>query len=343
MEDTVLPAGFHDLLYEQATQQRHAINTLLSTFRSFGYNEVYPPLVEYEASLFHGAGQALSGKTFRLMDPLSHKMMGLRADMTMQVARIAATRLKNAPKPLRLSYAGQVLQVKSKELQAHRQQYQTGIELIGVNSAKADAEVVRVIVEALDSLGIEGVYVDFSIPQLASLVLESLGFAQDISGELLYALDRKDMAAIRRLSGDKSAMLMALAEPTITIEALLAMELPHAAMQQCQRVSKVMEAIKQHAPHVSLSVDPVESLKFSYHTDIGFSIFAQGVQEELGNGGAYCIEEGLDAVGFTLYVNRLLGTMAPFKAMETVLIDGTISEQEAKVLREQGKQTIYEL
>ena len=110
---------------------------------SHGYERVKPPLVEFEENLLSGAGAAMAQDTFRLMDPISQRMIGLRADMTPQVARIAATRLANAPRPLRLCYAGQVLRVKGSELRPERQVGQVGAELIGADAAAADVEVDR--------------------------------------------------------------------------------------------------------------------------------------------------------------------------------------------------------
>src|SRR5690606_35936945 len=102
---------------------------------------VKPPLIEFEDGLLSGPGAAVAADTFRLMDPVSQRMMAIRADMTLQVARIAATRLRNQPRPLRLSYAGQVLRVAGTQLRPERQFGQAGVELIGAACPAADAEV----------------------------------------------------------------------------------------------------------------------------------------------------------------------------------------------------------
>ena len=104
----LLPAGLGDLLPPDAEREARAIGIAIERFAAFGYERVKPPLVEFEESLLGGPGAALASQTFRLMDPVSQRMMGVRADMTVQVARIAATRLRKAPRPLRLCYAGQV-------------------------------------------------------------------------------------------------------------------------------------------------------------------------------------------------------------------------------------------
>ena len=130
-ERALLPAGLSDLLPPDAAFEASVVDRLTAAFEAHGYERVKPPLVEFETSLLTGAGGAMAEHIFRLMDPVSQRMMGLRADMTPQVARIAATRLKNAARPLRLGYAGQVLRVRGSELKPARQLGQVGVELIG--------------------------------------------------------------------------------------------------------------------------------------------------------------------------------------------------------------------
>src|SRR6266513_4980952 len=112
----LLPTGMHDLLPPAAEIEAQVVAQLMTTLAAHGYERVKPPLVEFEETLFAGAGAAMATATFRIMDPASHRMIGVRADMTPQVARIAGTRLDAAPRPLRLSYAGQVLRVTGSEL-----------------------------------------------------------------------------------------------------------------------------------------------------------------------------------------------------------------------------------
>ena len=140
----LLPAGLRDLLPPDAETEASAVEALMDVFAAHGYQRVKPPLLEFEDSLLAGSGAAVADQTFRLMDPDSQRMMGLRADTTPQVARIATTRLAGAPRPLRLSYAGQCLRVRGNQLAPDRQVAQAGIELIGHDSPEADAEIVLV-------------------------------------------------------------------------------------------------------------------------------------------------------------------------------------------------------
>src|SRR5438067_6190667 len=127
----LLPTGMHDLLPPEAEIEAQVVAQLMTTLTAHGYERVKPPLVEFEDTLFSGAGAAMATATFRMMDPASHRMIGVRADMTPQIARFAATRLGDAPRPLRLSYAGQVLRVNGSEIRPERQHGQVGAELIG--------------------------------------------------------------------------------------------------------------------------------------------------------------------------------------------------------------------
>src|SRR3989440_1494331 len=144
----LLPTGMHDLLPPEAEIEAQVVAQLMTTLAAHGYERVKPPLVEFEDTLFAGAGAAMATATFRMMDPISHRMIGVRADMTPQVARIAATRLAHLPRPLRLSYAGQVLRIKGSGMQPERQIGQAGAELIGPEGAAADVEAIAVAGEA---------------------------------------------------------------------------------------------------------------------------------------------------------------------------------------------------
>src|SRR6201993_1030058 len=145
----LLPAGLRDLLPPEAETEAASVEAIMDVFASHGYQRVKPPLIEFEDSLLAGSGAAVAEQTFRLMDPVSQRMMGLRADTTPQVARIATTRLARAPPPPRLSYAGQCLRGGGHPVAPDRQVAQAGVDLIGHDSPEADAETVLVAAEAL--------------------------------------------------------------------------------------------------------------------------------------------------------------------------------------------------
>ena len=171
----MLPAGLRDVLPPDAQHEAEALEQLIGCLRQNGYQRVKPPLLEFEDSLFSGPGAAMVGQTFRAMDPVSQRMMGVRADMTVQAARLAATRLFAAPRPLRLCYAGEVLRVAADQLNPERELVQVGAELIGSDHLAADVEMIMLAVESLAAVGIEGVSVDISVPTLVPLVCDHFG------------------------------------------------------------------------------------------------------------------------------------------------------------------------
>src|SRR5713226_10040873 len=203
----LLPAGLYDLLPPEAEIEAAVTARLMGVLTAYGYERVTPPLVEFEETLLAGAGAAMASDTFRTMDPVSHRMIGLRADMTPQVARIAATRLKNASRPLRLSYAGQVLRIKGGQLRPERQIGQVGAELIGADGAAADVEAIALAAEALAGLGITGLSVDLTLPRLVPAICDSLGIAGRQAEIIRAALDHKDAAKLAETSGAAAPLL----------------------------------------------------------------------------------------------------------------------------------------
>jgi ATP phosphoribosyltransferase regulatory subunit len=201
----LLPAGLYDLLPPDAEIEAEATARLMGVLASHGYQRVEPPLVEFEETLLSGAGTATASDTFRLMDPISHRMVGVRADMTPQIARIAASRMSHMPRPLRLSYAGQVLRVKGSEMRPERQIGQAGAELIGAEGPPADVEAVAVAAEALQAVGVPHLSVDLTLPTLVPAIVDAYGLAGPREAALRAALDHRDTAAVAMLAGQAGA------------------------------------------------------------------------------------------------------------------------------------------
>ena len=199
-DKALLPAGMGDVLPPEAEIESSAMEDLIAQFSGRGYQRVKPPLIEFEESLLSDSGSAMAGQTFRVMDPVSQRMMGVRADMTLQIARIATTRMRKAPRPLRLCYGDQVLRVRGTQLRPERQFGQVGMELIGVDDPMADAEIILGAVEALSGLDIPSLSVDLAMPSLVPAVADASTLSGQTRADLRQALDRKDIAAVSALS-----------------------------------------------------------------------------------------------------------------------------------------------
>ena len=350
----LLPAGLRDILPPVAGFEAEICETLAASFASHGYDRVKPPLVEFEDSLMSGAGAAVSGDTFRLMDPVSQRMMGVRADMTTQVARIALTRLTDVPRPLRLSYTGEVLRVRGTQLRPERQFAQVGAELIGAASAAADIEIIAIAVDSLRAIGIPALSVDLNIPPLVSALIDESGMSDDNRKALRDALDRKDVASVRERGGDHADALCSLMDSTGPAADALAvldgLSLPAAPAGELARLRAVAEGLARRIPDLDITIDPVENRGFEYHTGVGFTFFSRGERGEIGSGGRYMAtlnggeagnDNGEAATGFTLYVDRIIRVLpAPGPVARLFVPYGSTGGPELATLREDGWVTV---
>jgi ATP phosphoribosyltransferase regulatory subunit len=343
----LLPAGLRDLLPPEAETEAHTVEAMMSVFASHGYERVKPPLLEFEDSLFAGSGAAVAEQTFRLMDPDSQRMMGLRADTTPQVARIAITRLAHAPRPLRLCYAGQCLRVRGNHLAPDRQIAQAGIELIGSESPSADAEIVLVGAEALAAAGLSRMSFDLTVPTLVPVLLDAEGFDGAARTALARALDRKDATAVERHGGALAPtlidLLLAAGPADRALAALEAASLPEPARDLADRLADTVAAIRAQAPGLRLTIDPVEFRGFRYHTGIALTIFAPGRHEELGRGGRYLCGETEPAVGLTLHPDAVLRAAPPKPTRPRAFVPKGARPELAARLRAEGFATVADL
>lgn len=312
---SMLPSGLYDLLAPLAAHERFVSGKLLETFERFCYEQVSPPLMEFENSLLSGpGGKALAPQTFRVMDTISPHMLGFRPDITLQVGRIAISRLSDHPRPLRLCYSGSTLRVKGEGRTKARQWRQAGFELIGVQNSGADAEVIALALHSLESLNIEGLVVDINLPGLVKTVLDDAAIPPSRHEIILQAIQCKDIERLRALDiGSSTKTLIALIEAVgsadKTLEQLERISLPALAKDQVAYVRSVINQLHAIGINAEITIDAVENRGFEYHTLISFSLFSRIAQMELGRGGRYRIdtEDGEEsATGCTLYVNSLM-------------------------------------
>lgn len=342
----LLPAGLADVLPPEAEHEGQLIAKLVSSFTAHGYERVKPPLVEFEASLLGrgSVGSSLDEQVFRVMDPISQRMLGVRADMTPQVARIATSRLAKAPRPLRLCYAGQVLRVRGSQLRPERQFTQAGVELIGANAVAADVEVVLLAAEALTAAGVETLTVDLNSPALVAGLVAGLDIAPDAVGPLRAALDHKDAAAVGALAGAGADLLAALLAAVGPVEAalaaLMALDLPAAAAAEVARLGEVVAGVSAAVPDLPLTVDPVEYRGFEYQTGVSFTLYAKAARGELGRGGRFVTAAGEPSTGCTLFLDSLMRVLPSRPARARLFLPHGVTPAEARRLREDGWVTV---
>lgn len=199
MRNWLLPEYIEDVLPAEAARIETLRRTLLDLFKVHGYQYVIPPMLEYMESLITGVGHDLDLATFKVVDQLTGRLMGVRADMTPQAARIDA-HLLNHQGVTRLCYAGSVLRTKPDGLAQTREPLQLGAELYGHAGVESDVEIQRLLIKSLQAIGIEQVHIDFSHVNIFGSLIESSQIDAELEQDLYAALQSKDQSSVKALT-----------------------------------------------------------------------------------------------------------------------------------------------
>lgn len=305
----LLPEGLHDRLPPEAEAMATLLRDVLDVTVAHGYERVQPPLAEFEANLVGRLKTARQQDLLRFVDPVSQRTLALRPDITVQVGRIATTRMAHAARPLRLAYGGSVLKVRGTQLRPERQMQQAGAELIGSDSVAAVTEILSVALDTLEAAGVRNISIDLTLPDLVEdLACGSMLIAADKVPSLQESLDGKDAAGLSAIGADAYQPLIAAAGPVDeALKRLRAISAGDALESRLDAVSIVAESLRSRA---GITLDPTERHGFEYQSWIGFSLFGDGVPGEIGRGGSYTIvhADGREekAVGFSLYLDPLV-------------------------------------
>lgn len=355
----LLPDGIEELLPADARQLETMRRQLVDQFRLWGYDFVIPPLVEFTDSLLTGSGQDISLLTFKLTDQLSGKTMGIRADITPQVARMDAHSQSHTGVN-RLCYAGHVMHTRPKAPLSSRTPIQAGVELFGESSLDADIEVVSLLIATLEAAGLSKQYLDLGHVGVYRAILKTVGFSSEQESAYLALLQSKALADIKQWLLDQKLssqhvqwleMLPALAGGVAILEqarvvfALAPAEL-HAAIDELEVLARV---IGERYPSAQLYFDLSELRGYNYHTGLVFGAFAPGVGNAIASGGRYdCIGEAFGcsrpATGFAVdltAINRLMGSdETPSKGIFAASSDNAQQWKEIQKLRAQGHRVV---
>ncbi|MDX2112228.1 MAG: ATP phosphoribosyltransferase regulatory subunit [Alphaproteobacteria bacterium] len=351
MSQSLLPNGCYDLLPPHARQESVLSYQLLEIFHRYGYEQVSPPLLEFSDHLLSGRGADLSEQIFRVMDPAALKVMGIRPDITLQIARIAGGRLADVPRPLRLCYDGMILRMKAQGIKSERQFRQVGIELMGTPHPDADAEVIMVAAQALKHIGIDALCIDISLPTLAQAVIAESKLSDSTQQSLLLAIQQKDISAVRSHSFAYQALLLAMMQlPSNAPAALAAIEsmaIPDVFKAGMDDLVSVTRSVLAQAPaswQVTLDITEVSAM--NYHSGPCFSFFLPDSSLEIGRGGRYTIEHESSiesATGFTLYVDTVQSSLPPQAQARKILVAQTATPEEIQQLHCDGYLTLRAL
>ena len=339
----LLPPGFNDILFPYAQREASTVEDLMRLFDSFGYDRVKPPLIEFETSFFKGTGAGLAKQTFCLYDPLSHQSIALRSDTTVQIVRIALSRLADVPRPLRLTYAGQILRLQGEQLRPERQFGQIGCELIGSESWQADFEIITLALRALRTMGIDDVSLDLCLPLLIERLSQEYGLESGRQIRLRQALADRDPVALADHPPIFQALSAISGAAAPAIDALKQMNLPSSLTPEIERLSWISRQLLPDFPLLKLTFDPIEIQNFHYHAGLSFTFFSPQARSELGRGGRYRVESIATATGFTLYTDTILQALPSQPERPRLLIPYETPTVQAQALRDQGWRTIAAL
>ena len=351
----LLPEHIADVLPSQARRIEELRRELLDMARTYGCELVMPPLLEHLESLLSGTGHALDLKTFKLVDQLSGRSLGLRADTTPQVARIDA-HLLNRAGVTRLCYCGPVLHTRPDGLHATREPLQFGVEIYGHAGLEADLEVQEMALDAVRRAGLSDITLDLGDARLVQGVLGDLKLAPAAVDAIVDALATKDASALQLLAAGLPA------EAQLGLQALLSLyggiEVLDAARERLPRNEVITAALddlqwlalhlQQTHPEVRLGFDLADLTGYAYYSGTRFALYAQGSSDAVLRGGRYdevgaVFGRRRPAVGFSLDLKTLvaLSPVTPLRAAvrapwgEDAGLRGAIRR-----LREQGETVV---
>lgn len=356
MRTWLLPEYVEDILPAEAARIERLRRGILDLFAVHGYQLVMPPLLEYVDSLLTGTGHDLDLRTFKLVDQLSGRMLGVRADITPQVARIDA-HLLNRSGVTRLCYAGSVLHTVPSDMNRTREPLQIGAEIYGHRGVESDIEVERLLIQAMATAGITEAYLDLGHVAIFRALVRRANIAAALESDLFHAMQLKDLPALRALSAklDRGTREALAALPDLyggrEVLAAAAKRLP--ALPQIRNALRDLKRLSQALADVArIRFDLAELRGYHYHSGVVFAAYAQGFRNALARGGRYdevgkAFGRARAATGFSMDLRELAsarpnggakpGVLAPYKPNDQAL------QKRIAALRARGEIVIVEL
>jgi ATP phosphoribosyltransferase regulatory subunit len=312
----LLPEHIDDVLPEEAMRIESLRRKILDLFFEKKYELVMPPLVEFTDSLLTGTGHDLDLRTFKLVDQLSGRMMGVRADITPQVARIDA-HLLNRKGVTRLCYCGSVLHARPATPTATREPIQIGAELFGEQGVAGDLEIQGLLCRALAAAGVKGARMDVGHVAVFRSLVRKAGLDRELEASLFAALQRKDAPALkgltRRLAAGTREALLLLPELYGGADVLALAEKRLPRLGEIDAALATLRALAKASP-IPLSFDLAELRGYHYHSGVVFDAYCDGVAGPVARGGRYdevgrAFGRPRPATGFSIELRELVSAM----------------------------------
>ncbi len=354
MPNWLLPEFIADVLPSEARKMEELRRKILDEFRSYGYELVIPPMLEYLESLLTGVGQDTELHTFKLIDQLSGRTMGIRADMTTQVARIDA-HLLNRNTVTRLCYAGSILHTRPSGLQATREPLQIGAELFGSPGIEADAEIQSLASASLKAAGIAGVCLDLSHVGVLKALVASDPLAQIFEAQLFDLLETKDMPGLTELTKgfheDTREALLALPDLYGDTAVLKEAKKVLPENEGIARALSELEYLAGQAECDRVTIDLADMHGYHYHSGVMFAAYVPGLPNAIARGGRYdhvaeAFGRSRPATGFSMDLRelaRILPAAEKRRAIQAPWSRDAGLSRKIRELRKSGEIVVYEL
>ena len=343
MKSQLLPEGFRDGLPDLAELEYQINSFFINLMMSNGFMMVKPPLVEFENSLFFLTKDSDNIDSFRVMDPLTQKIMGIRSDITMQVARIACGSLVENKRPLRLCYTGDVLKVKNNNINLSRQFTQIGAEIIGVDKTFCLSEIINLIIEFLNNLKIKKFIINFSMPNLINLISKDFNLKKSDFVILMNCYKNKNLSALKDISNDLFEMseylLQCIGNIDEKINLLKKYKFPKNIKSEIDNFTSQIKKIKDEFIKYEIIIDPLEIDESSYHRGFCFKIYSEN-SKELISGGGYSVNNDACA-GFSGFLeNLILESQIKKTTKSRILVQHNLEFEEIKSLQKKRKMIV---
>lgn len=309
------PAGFRDILYEEAATRRSVEGKLAGVFASRQYREIIPPGVEL-LSVYERGNQNIAGRTFRFLDT-DDTLLALRADFTPAIARIVSTRFTDADLPARLWYSGNVFRKVPLNRGLFRETTQIGAELLGVNSPASDAEVIRLAVECLKAAGVNDVQLHINHAGIFAGIVETLGLPEAERAGLQSEILRKDWRNLLGRMGDMGMAddlarqfdLLSRSIGSVRVLDEVAGIIDNQVSRKALNELRALAALLGDCEEL-ITFDLTEIDELEYYTGVMFTFFSPMLNRELGRGGRYddlltAFGKAMPAVGFSFSMDVL--------------------------------------
>ena len=343
MKSQLLPEGFRDGLPDLAELEFQINSFFVNLMISNGFMMVKPPLVEFEDSLFFLSKYSENIDSFRVMDPLTQKIMGIRTDITMQVARIACGSLVENKRPLRLCYTGDVLKVKNNNINLSRQFTQIGAEIIGVDKTFCLSELINLITEFLNKLKIKKFIINFSMPNLINLISRDFNLKKSDFEILMNCYKNKNLSALKDISNDLFEMseylLQCIGNIHEKTNLLKKYKFPKNIKSEIDNFISQIKKIKDEFIKYEIIIDPLEIDESSYHRGFCFKIYSEN-SKELISGGGYSVDSEVCA-GFSGFLeNLILESQIKKITKSRILVQHNLEFEEIKLLQKKRKMIV---